>query len=118
MGAEVFATYGSESNVKEIYDKCHELEAETDQYFIFNQFAQFGNPAWHYEVTGYTLHDIYKQLNDPTLNVAAYVSATGSAGTLGAGDYLKEQFPHMNIVASEALQCPTILRNGFWKSSY
>ena len=113
MGAEVFATYGSESNVKEIYDKCHELEAESDQYFIFNQFAQFGNPAWHYEVTGHTIHDLYKQLDDPSLRVAAYVSATGSAGTLGAGDYLKEQFPYMDIVASEALQCPTILRNGF-----
>ncbi|MCJ7554825.1 MAG: hypothetical protein MUO34_13195, partial [Ignavibacteriaceae bacterium] len=36
IGAEVFATYGCESNVKEIYDKCHELEAESDEYIILN----------------------------------------------------------------------------------
>ncbi len=113
MGAEIFATYGCESNVKEIYDKCHELEAESDQYYIFNQFAQFGNPAWHYEVTGHTIHELFNQLNDGSLNLHGYVSATGSAGTIGAGDYLKEQFPHARILASEALQCPTILNNGY-----
>src|SRR5207244_4119847 len=39
-------------------------------------------------------------------------SASGSAGTLGAGDYLKERYGSM-IVAVEALECPTMLRNGF-----
>ncbi|MCE1187522.1 MAG: pyridoxal-phosphate dependent enzyme [Ignavibacteria bacterium] len=113
MGAEVFATYGCESNVKEIYDKCHELGAESEQYYIFNQFEQFGNTAWHYEVTGHTFEDIYKLLGNDNLRVRGYVSATGSAGTIGAGDYLKKVFPTMKIVASEALQCPTLLMNGY-----
>jgi len=38
IGSEVYATPGCESNVKEIYDKCHELEAESDEYLVFNQF--------------------------------------------------------------------------------
>lgn len=114
MGAEVFATYGCESNVKEIYDKCHELEATSDQYYIFNQFAQFGNPAWHYNVTGYTIHQLFNQLNtDGKLRFRGYVSATGSAGTIGAGDYLKTIFPTSKVIASEALQCPTLLLNGY-----
>jgi cysteine synthase len=114
MGAEVFATYGCESNVKEIYDKCHELEANSDQYYIFNQFAQFGNSAWHYNVTGYTIHQLFNELNtDGKLRLRGYVSATGSAGTIAAGDYLKHQFPTAKVIASEALQCPTLLMNGY-----
>jgi hypothetical protein len=41
------------------------------------------------------------------------VSATGSAGTIASGDYMKQVFPGSVIVASEALQCPTLLENGF-----
>ena len=39
--------------------------------------------------------------------------ATGSAGTIACGDYMKQIFPSSKIVASEALQCPTMLENGF-----
>ena len=46
-------------------------------------------------------------------SLAAYISATGSAGTIAAGDYLRTKFPHLKVVASEALQCPTLLQNGF-----
>ena len=41
------------------------------------------------------------------------MSATGSAGTIGAGDYLKSRIPGVRIVAVEALQCPTLFMNGF-----
>ncbi|MBC7242033.1 MAG: pyridoxal-5-phosphate-dependent protein subunit beta, partial [Anaerolineae bacterium] len=41
------------------------------------------------------------------------VLTTGSAGTIGCGDYLKEVFPTSKVAASEALQCPTLLLNGF-----
>ncbi|NWF49442.1 MAG: pyridoxal-phosphate dependent enzyme [Ignavibacteriaceae bacterium] len=113
VGAQVFATPGCESNVKEIYDKCHELESESDKYFIFNQFDQFGNSIWHYTVTGSTLEILFSELKNPGSKLAAYVSATGSAGTIAAGDYLKNIFPTVKIIASEALQCPTLLMNGF-----
>ncbi len=112
-GAEIYATPGCESNVKEIYDKCHELEAESDEYFIFNQFDQFGNAIWHYEVTGHTLEMLFDQLKSPGQRLSGFVSATGSAGTIAAGDYLREKFPHVRVLASEALQCPTLLMNGF-----
>jgi cysteine synthase len=113
LGAEIYATYGCESNVKEIYDKCHELEKESDQYLIFNQFEQMGNPVWHYEVTGSTIESLFHQIKKENQRISGYVSATGSAGTIGAGDYLRKISPLIKITASEALQCPTLLLNGY-----
>jgi len=113
MGAEIYATPGCESNVKEIYDKCHELERKSDEYVIFNQFDQFGNTIWHYTVTASTIEKLFNKIKKENQKVSGYVSATGSAGTIGAGDYLREVFPQIKIVASEALQCPTLLMNGY-----
>ncbi len=109
----VIATPGSESNVKEIYDKCWELKRTKDDVVIFNQFDEFGNAAWHYNVTGQAIEDVYDLLKSKNSQLAAYISATGSAGTIAAGDYLRTLFPQIKVVASEALQCPTLLRNGF-----
>lgn len=113
LGAEIYATPGGESNVKEIYDKCHELEAESDEYFIFNQFDQFGNSVWHYEITGYTIDSLYSQIKEKNNRLSGYVSATGSAGTIAAGDYLRKVNPLIKVCATEALQCPTLLMNGY-----
>ncbi len=111
---EIFATPGCESNVKEIYDKCWELRAERgDDVVIFNQFEEFGNPIWHYHLTGSVVEEIYEQLRGDDDRLAAYVSATGSAGTIAAGDYLKTQYSGLTITACEALQCPTLLNCGF-----
>ncbi|MGM0596156.1 MAG: pyridoxal-phosphate dependent enzyme [Myxococcota bacterium] len=113
IGSEVIATPGSESNVKEIYDKCWEIRNTDDSAVIFNQFDEFGNAIFHYEVTGNAFEEIWPEVKDEKSRLAAYVSATGSAGTIAAGDYLKKKFPNMMTIASEALQCPTLLRNGF-----
>jgi len=113
IGAEIYATPGCESNVKEIYDKCHELERTSDEYFIFNQFDQFGNSCFHYYVTGSAIEKVFHKIKNENSRLSGFVSATGSAGTIGAGDYLKEISPQLKIVASEALQCPTLLMNGF-----
>ncbi len=113
IGAEIYATPGCESNVKEIYDKCHELEAQSDEYLVFNQFDQFGNSIWHYTVTGSAIEKVFNQLKNDNSRLSGYVSATGSAGTIGAGDYLRTVNPNIKVVASEALQCPTLLMNGF-----
>lgn len=113
LGAEIYATPGCESNVKEIYDKCHELEAESDEYLIFNQFDQFGNSIWHYEITGYTIESLFNQVKNKNDRLSSYVSATGSAGTIAAGDYLRTVNPLIKICATEALQCPTLLMNGY-----
>ena len=112
IGAEVIATPGCESNVKEIYDKCWELKKDPVN-IIFNQFEEFGNPIWHYNVTGPAIEEVFAGLASKNARAAAYVSATGSAGTIAAGDYLKKQFPQLKIIASEALQCPTLWMNGF-----
>jgi cysteine synthase len=112
VGAEIIATPGCESNVKEIYDKCWELKKDPLN-IIFNQFEEFGNPLFHYNVTGPAFAEVFAGLGNAQLRAAAYISATGSAGTIAAGDYLKKQHPGLKIVATEALQCPTLLQNGF-----
>jgi cysteine synthase len=113
---DIIRTPGTESNVKEIYDKCAELAAEPG-HVIFNQFAEFGNHLVHYQCTGRALGAVFDSMaaagsSGPGLRLRAFVSASGSAGTLGAGDYLKERYGAM-IVAAEALECPTMLANGF-----
>ena len=114
ISGEVIATPGVESNVKEIFDKCWELrQTRGDDVFIFNQFEEFGNYLWHYEVTGHAMEEVLRQTLGPRDAYRGVVLTTGSAGTIGCGDYLKQVFPTSKIAASEALQCPTLLMNGF-----
>ena len=113
---DIIRTPGTESNVKEIYDKCAELSADPAN-VIFNQFAEFGNHLIHYLCTGKALAAVFDSMTQsessgPGLRLRAFVSASGSAGTLGAGDYLKERYG-AKVVAVEALECPTMLANGF-----
>ena len=114
VAGEVIATPGCESNVKEIFDKCHELDRERGKHIeIFNQFDKFENYLWHYAITGQAMLDVLKENNIADENVRGYASSTGSGGTLAAGDRLKDRYPGIKIAAGEALQCPTLLRNGF-----
>ena len=113
VAGEVIKTVGSESNVKEIFDKCWELRQSGQALSIFNQFDQLGNYLWHHEVTGPAVEEMLQNIMGPNDQFKGYVVATGSAGTIAAGDYLKKQFPLSKIAASEALQCPTLLNNGF-----
>jgi cysteine synthase A len=113
IAGEVIATPGSESNVKEIFDKCWELRKSGEDLMIFNQFEEFGNYLWHYEITGHAMEEVLKQVLGPHDTYRGMTSATGSAGTIASGDYMKQLFPGSKIVASEALQCPTLLENGF-----
>ena len=112
IGAEIIATPGCESNVKEIFDKTHELSEDPDN-MIFNQFEQMGNHLWHYEVTGDAMAEVFDMMKTEGSRFAGACFTTGSAGTIGAGDKLKELFPTIKIGAGEALQCPTLLNNGF-----
>jgi cysteine synthase len=113
VAGEIIATPGTESNVKEIFDKCWELRKSGQDLMIFNQFEEFGNYLWHYEVTGHAMEDVINKMIKPGQSYRGMVSATGSAGTIASGDYLKRAFPDSKIIASEALQCPTLLENGF-----
>ncbi len=152
MKAEILATPGTESNVKEIFDACWRIRETRPDAVIFNQFEEFGNYLWHYGVTGPAAESVFQALTPidpsawsdkpdplgsgpryttpkfagprhearphigprhPDLRLAAWVGATGSSGTLAAGDYLKEHFPGCVITAAEALECPTLLECGF-----
>ncbi len=110
---DIIKTPGTESNVKEIYDRCHELAQDPDN-VILNQFCEFGNHIVHRLATGTALERVIEHLasSHPDLKVRAFVSATGSAGTIGAGDYLKDRFGSLTV-AVEALECATLLYNGF-----
>ncbi len=113
IAGETIKTPGTESNVKEIFDKCWELRKSGQDLMIFNQFEEFGNYLWHYEVTGHAMEEVLKQIVGPKDHYRGMASATGSAGTIASGDTMKQLFPDSKIVASEALQCPTLLENGF-----
>ncbi len=110
VAGEIIKTPGTEANVKEIFDKCWELRESGEDLMIFNQFDEFGNYLWHYAVTGPAMAEV---LGETGGNYRGYVSATGSAGTIGAGDYLKQWAPTSRIAAAEALQVPTMTYNGY-----
>ena len=86
IGAEVIATPGCESNVKEIFDKTHEL-SQDPQCMIFNQFEQMGNHLWHYQVTGEALSTLFEAVKRPGERLSGACFTSGSAGTIGCGDY-------------------------------
>ncbi|HOO77846.1 MAG TPA: pyridoxal-phosphate dependent enzyme [bacterium] len=114
VGAEIYATPGCESNVKEIYDKVKELLAENpDTVVNLNQFEQIGNAVWHYAVTGPSMEEVFNQIKRDGDTLSALCLTQGSAGTLGSGEYLKEAFPRVKVAAMEALECPTLLYNGY-----
>ena len=110
---DIIRTPGSESNVKEIYDTCDELALDPAN-FILNQFTEFGNHVGHHEVTSRALSALYEhhRESNPGLRLAAFVAASGSSGTLAAGERLKADHG-AKIAAVEALECPTMLYNGF-----
>jgi cysteine synthase len=115
--ADIIRTAGTESNVKEIYDKCAELARDRSN-IILNQFSEFANYLIHYLCTGAALDRVFTHVKDdvkggdPERLLAAFVCATGSAGTIAAGDYLKERHG-TRIAAVEAIECPTMLCNGY-----
>ncbi len=116
VGSEIYPTPGVESNVKEVYDKSAELKRERpDEVVILNQFSEFGNSIWHYAVTGHAMEEVFyeNKKKNKDLRVKALFLTQGSGGTLGSGNYLREKFPTIKIGAGEALQCPTLLYNGY-----
>jgi cysteine synthase len=113
-GARVIKTVGSESNVKEIYDKTKEL-SQDPKVRILNQFSEMGNYRFHYHVTGNTIVELAAELQAQSIGngtISAYCSAMGSAGTIAAGDRLKQAFG-TKVIGLEPIQCPTLFNNGY-----
>ena len=112
IASEIIATPGSESNVKEIFDKTHELAAREDC-MIFNQFEEMGNYMWHYHVTGNAICEAFDEMKADGDKLFGAIFTSGSAGTMAAGDRIKDLNPAAKLGVGEALQCPTLLDNGF-----
>ena len=115
-GARVIRTAGSESNVKEIYDEVKRLRGSDPKIRVLNQFELMGNYRFHYHVTGNTLVELAAELEAAGIGagrISAFVSAMGSAGTIAAGDRLKQVWPEHKIVGLEPIQCPTLYNNGY-----
>ncbi len=112
VAGEIIATPGCESNVKEIFDETKRLRQRPDV-MIFNQFEEMGNSLWHYQVTGHAIAEVVEKIRGEKGRFAGAAFTSGSAGTMSAGDYLKEQYPDSKLAVGEALQCPTLLNNGF-----
>ena len=115
-GARYIKTTGSESNVKEIYDECNRLTREQPETIrILNQFAEMGNYRFHYHVTGNTIVELAQELSASlgTRGISAFCSSMGSAGTIAAGDRLKQVFPDCKVIGLEPVQCPTLFNNGY-----
>ncbi len=115
-GARIIRTAGSESNVKEIYDEVKRLRGSDPKVRVLNQFEVMGNYRFHYHVTGNTLVELAAELQMAGIGagkISAYVSAMGSAGTIAAGDRLKQIWPDHKIVGLEPIQCPTLFNNGY-----
>ena len=114
-GAKVIKTVGSESNVKEIYDETWRLRQDENTR-IMNQFEEMGNYRFHYHVTGNTMLELVDELAERGIGngkPAAFVWAMGSAGTMAAGDRLKQVHPNCKVVGLEPVQCPTLFNNGY-----
>src|SRR6056297_2763095 len=84
VAGEVIPTPGSESNVKEIFDKSWELKRTRDNVVVFNQFDEFGNHLWHYEVTGSAMEEVLEAELSPNQDYRGVVLTSGSSGTMGA----------------------------------
>ena len=97
VAGETIKTPGTESNVKEIFDKCWELKASGQDLMIFNQFEEFGNYMWHHEVTGSAIDTVLHKVMGENDNYHGLISCTGSGGTIAAGDYLKKVYPNSKI---------------------
>jgi len=111
VAGEIITTPGGESNVKEIYDKVWELRRTRKNVFVFNQFSEFGNYLFHYDVTGHAIQEVFTAAGGGSFRGVCFT--TGSAGTIASGDYIKQAYPNSKIAAGEALECPTLLLNGY-----
>ena len=114
VGAEVHRTPGSESNVKEVYDKSFALQNERpEEVVVLNQFDEFGNAIWHYVCTGKAMEEVVEKERHGEQRFSGLFLTQGSAGTLACADYLRKIYPRIRVCAGEALQCPTLLYNGY-----
>lgn len=108
-GAQLDLTPGTESDVILTLERTYELMKQPKNKALA-QFELFPNYRFHRHVTGHSVVDAVKDVGNG--RVAAFTSALGSAGTIAAGDHIKEVFPEAKIVALEPYECSTLTDGG------
>ena len=103
LGAELILTPANLS-IGGSVAKVEELTADSDQYFVPQQFKNPANPYIHFSTTAV---ELYEQLAG---KIDVFVSGLGSGGTLqGIGSYLKEINPNIKVVAVEPKNVSALL---------
>jgi cysteine synthase len=104
-------TPGTESDVILTLERTHHAYiSKPDHYMVLAQFELLPNYRFHRHVTGDAVIQAVQGIGNS--QVAAFVSAPGSAGTLAAGDAVKARWPESKIVALEPRQCSTLFNGG------
>jgi len=108
-GGELDLTPGTESDVILTLQRTHEL-AKDPKNRALAQFELMPNYRFHRYVTGNSAIEAVKGIGNG--RIACFVSAPGSAGTIGAGDEIKKVFPECRVVALEPYECATLAYGG------
>lgn len=108
-GASLELTPGSESDVILTLEKTHEM-MKNPKNRALAQFELFPNYRFHRYVTGNSAIEAVKGIGNG--RIACFTSAPGSAGTIAAGDEIKNAFPEAKIAALEPYECSTLATGG------
>jgi len=108
-GGKLDLTPGSESDVILVLERTEHYKKDARNK-VLAQFELLPNYRFHRHVTGGSALEAAQAHGNG--QVAAFVAAPGSAGTLAAGDAIKEQFPDAVICALEPRECSTLFNNG------
>lgn len=108
-GAELDLTPGTESDVILTLQRTYELKKDPRNKPLA-QFELFPNYRFHRHVTGNSAVEAVRGIGNG--RVAAFCSAPGSAGTIAAGDAIKQAFPECKIAALEPYECSTLANGG------